>query len=697
MFNFGQVSAQFNGWEQLPGPFGGNISCATQQGSSWYIGTGTGVFKSMDEGENWQRLAWTPQNQPVTSIVIQTGEIIVSTAGVLLQPNIIDKTSAFVYRSTDEGQTWSVDTIHELQHYSSFNLKVFRHRSVLIASDVNLVAGGSGQLLRSADDGQNWEDATNGAYFEYFDFNDSLLLGDEGLLDIQYSRNGGLSWQNLSAPPGSFWGSYSLGQGNTIFYFGDLEPSYRTTNFGASWQIINIPNGFYQISHCKALPNGKLAAMLDYSDLDNMIFISGNNGLSWQKYGGNPIALAVDIVANGTVYGVATSQGFYKNFSTGNFFNPSNNGITAADVSSQLIHEGLFWAASAEGLYRSWDGGDTWISSFPQSALTHSRDIQLKGDTICAITSTNFFYSTDNGDSWQNPYVSGGWGQEGPFDQANRMAIDGNMVLVGAYDQYLSTDFGANWIFNTMSWNGSGVLAVNGIYFATHFSNGIMRSNAQGNSWQVVHPGVTGKGRLYYLNGKVFACMEYFGLRYSADLGNTWSQATGFPIHGLFNYVNPVKAMAANDTTLFVAIDYAGIFQSKDGAASWTLVSADLPNLRFNDLILENGILYAACSDGGIWKYDLTTVGTYSPATLQTLPIWPNPVGHQGAQTSCPDNKETPIKIMVYNIQGEAVISQSVCCNGGYLPLPLEGLIPGLYRLVMVTKEGTQVGSFVKK
>ncbi len=688
-FSLCHIHAQPNQWQQLPGPFGGSINCATQLNSTWYIGTGSGVFSSSNEGESWQRLNWTPQSQIVTSILLQPDETIVATTTVDLTEYSTDYWLGLIYRSTDQGQSWSVDTIKSDFSYGPNNIKIFRQRGALFAWDSNL-------LMRSDDNGNTWEDVMGpNLNFEYFDFNDSLIIGDDGFSEGQYTRDGGNTWLPITAPAGAVFGSYTLGIGNTIFYFDSFDPSYRTTNFGNSWQSLGTPFGYAEIAACKMLPGGKLAALVSYPFADEMIYTSNNDGLNWQKYDGSPAALPLDVVANGNMLGVATANGFYKNYNNGNFLNPSNTGITASDIKSQLLHKGQFLAGSADGLWRSFDNGVNWFSTFPQSQLVGTKDVQAKGDTLCAITDGNFFYSIDNGDSWVNPYVSGGapWGV--PFDEPYHFAYDGDHLLVSGSDLYTSADFGENWDTYTDYPRSSGVVVAEGKYFAIAFWDGILRSNDQGTTWEVVKDAILGEGRMYYIHEKVFACVEH-GLARSSNLGNSWTIPSGIPTHGTFNYPLPVTAMAANDTVIFAGVNYAGIYQSKDDGASWTLFSADMPNLRFNDLVLENGVLYAACTGGGIWKYSLKSSGTHSPVAEQSLFIWPNPAGEQGIQIPCSGDSESGAQITVYDALGRLVFSQRTQCTDNKVQLSLGDLPPGIYRLVETTAEQVLVGSFVR-
>ena len=114
--------------------------------------------------------------------------------------------------------------------------------------------------------------------------------------------------------------------------------------------------------------------------------------------------------------------------------------------------EGTLFAGTAEGgIFRSTDSGATWVPASEglriyQDSMFHIfPDISAlaqKGNTLYAGTSGDLFYSTNNGDSWQQlTHFQRDWGISG-------VAIVGDTVYIGRREQesiFFSNDDGKSW------------------------------------------------------------------------------------------------------------------------------------------------------------------------------------------------------------------------------------------------------------
>lgn len=684
------IRAQSINWEQLPGPFGGRISDAAQVGNIWYLGTGSGVFKSTDAGENWTRLYWVPQHESVVGLDIRPGEILVgTTAPDFLSSDPSYEKITLLHRSTDEGQNWTIDTIEDNSTYLEDVTQVFRQRNYLFAC-------GYGFLLRSGDNGHTWVTTPTSNYsIENIQHNDSILIGTSQFVGLRYSRNGGASWHDVPSPPSGFLStSAGLGKGSSVFAFNGVNQSYKSLNLGASWQLIGNLSG---IQASKEFANGDLAAWVKSPLSDKMLFTSSGGGLNWQGYDGSPYANPVDVLHNNdNTYGVATDNGFYKNIASGNFLNPSDAGITAANVKSLAIYGDQILAGSANGLWRSFDAGANWIPAFPQTQLAGTVRIKQTGNTLCALTDENFYYSTDGGDSWISPFINV-WSITHPFNggRSTDMAVEGDDILVtNENDLFISNDFGQSWTEN-YSFLTSGVLIVQGKYFVVSKNEGIFRSDDKGLTWTVVKGGNLGDGQFYVLNNTIFAAL-LSGVYFSTDLGQTWQSSTGLPTYGQQNHNLPVGAMIANDSVMYAGVQFAGIYQSKDGGMSWQLFSTNLPNPRFNDLLLKDNVLYAACVDGGIWTYNLAPVGTQTPERARAISVLPNPTRDGDIRISWSEKWSGALSVEVLDVLGHCAHSEITQFKDGNATLSVTGLNAGLYQIFTIYEGHVYTGKLVK-
>jgi photosystem II stability/assembly factor-like uncharacterized protein len=91
---FDLAQAQDIRWQQTNGPYGGDVKCFAQNGSTLFAGTdGGGVFRSTDNGTTWQKIN---DNQLAQTSALAASHAIVF-AGIA---------GSEIFRSTNNGATW---------------------------------------------------------------------------------------------------------------------------------------------------------------------------------------------------------------------------------------------------------------------------------------------------------------------------------------------------------------------------------------------------------------------------------------------------------------------------------------------------------------------------------------------------------------------------------------------------------------
>lgn len=128
-------------WEPVKGPLAGQVlALAVDRNEVIFAGTNVGVARSVDNGDSWE---FDLPGRAVLALAINdAGHIFAGTIG------------RGVYRSTDQGETWS-----EVNNGLTMPLVL----ALIINSDQHLFAGTYfGGVFRSTDNGDSWEETNIG-------------------------------------------------------------------------------------------------------------------------------------------------------------------------------------------------------------------------------------------------------------------------------------------------------------------------------------------------------------------------------------------------------------------------------------------------------------------------------------------------------------------------------------------------------
>jgi len=188
------------------------------------------------------------------------------------------------------------------------------------------------------------------------------------------------------------------------------------------------------------------------------------------------------VAATGTLYGKNEERGVYRSNNAGNSWekvlyvndstavidvvlNPSNTDILFAATWERIRYPwGRIYGGESSGVYRSMDGGDTWLKlgnglpvSDSQTGRIGLAIAESNPSTVYASYTTNastnefsgLYKSTDNGDTWNlvayndisDVNATFGW----YFGNLRVHPTNANEVYVLGQQLYRTTDGGANW------------------------------------------------------------------------------------------------------------------------------------------------------------------------------------------------------------------------------------------------------------
>ena len=544
-------------WQHLNGPMGGIIGDIAIN-SKGYIYAGayafatgyTGLYKSVDNGETWQKIPTQFDDFEVYAIYLtQADHIFVGT-----------NHQGRIYRSLDDGQTWE----NTNNGYNSGECWAFGEdqQGNLFAGD-----GEFGGVFKSSDYGTSWSwvadlfpltfaSAANGiiycgSFLGLFASRDqgetwaqnnllanipvsTILLDNNNVIyagtgyhnngdGVYFSSDGGLTWTQLGLDDKVVLSLAFDLQGN--LYAGTLSDGlYMTPDKGKTWQ--QYTSGLYRKQVFRLKLNRRDHIFIGSEN--EGVFRSTDSGQNFQQVG-LPTSKVNNLVFSGdSLILVATPSGVqgYHRFS-GEWKNLGLQEVEAVAIGPAAE---LYAATFREGLYRSTDLGQTWTQTrLTENQLFSIYNVKVLHDgTVLAATENRLQRSTDHGETWSTLLPKHGYFYRG-------MAIDSDHdIWVGAFGArnsvvYKSTNEGATFdsVFCCFGWvdqNGIATAAQN-IFLVDPLGGadfgGIHRSTDDGLSWEKIS-----SERAWSIHadkdGRVYAGGLYH-LLFSSDNGKNWT------------------------------------------------------------------------------------------------------------------------------------------------------------------------------
>ena len=317
--------------------------------------------------------------------------------------------------------------------------------------------------------------------------------------------------------------------------------------------------------------------------------------------------------------------------------------------------EGTLFAGTEVGIFRSTDGGETWVSAskglrvYENNRLPSISTLTQKGNTLYAGTGGSLFSSTNGGDSWQqlthlqrgrrisgvaiigDTLYTGGFFQESVFFSDDNgkswMQIDSGLTGQGGASLFASgtTLFaqmrghvfrlkaGENswtkliikypWTKTTVGSDVTKFAVSDEIICAATTDGGLFRSTDMGDSWQSIKPQAMQHfyGELAVMGNTVF-CIDPGSadgrVFRSNDAGDSWTMfntnLTDQTIYSIATLSEKTFYVGTND----------GVFRSTDGGESWTKINTGIVNTHNEILVSFGDALYTVTHDGIVKSAD---------------------------------------------------------------------------------------------
>ena len=435
---------------------------------------------------------------------------------------------------------------------------------------------------------------------------------------------------------------------------------YRTEDGGETWTQVVEPRGetigetFSAIELCPSDPS------IAYAGSNATIYRSADAGLTWEMVSGGlngrgppgvPTGWPIDLQCDPR----DPDRLFANNYGGGNFLSEdggrtwqnASTGYTGAlmrDVAVDPLNPARVYGAGRSGIWRSDDGGTTWIgvrfrtSDFPlgDDWLAIESDPSQPGRMLGAPG--NWVVETTNeGNTWQLLWPTLINGEPSiilteaivdlAFAPSDPTRIYAGLLEPGCDEWHepctigrgglaVSSDGGASWtLVNHDSIRGIPVfnLAVdpreaNVVYAGTEI--GLLKSIDGGQTWTPVNdlPGTTRVRAIAVspsTSPRVLAGVDGLGVYVSEDGGQTWQAGiAGLEPNGS---LHDIVVDPTSPQTIYASDHLSGAYRSTDGGLTWERINNGLLNRAGMGLAIsaDGQHLYMATDGGGVFRLDL--------------------------------------------------------------------------------------------
>lgn len=311
----------------------------TGQNGDIYIGTARGVFRSRNNGMNWQDTGL--RYEYINTLTIgPNGEVFAGT-GRFGQ-------NGGVFRSDNNGETWE-----------SIGLTDTDVITLKFSPVGRLFAGTSSQGLLFSDDGTNWQSNNN-------------FFTNSYISDLEIASDG-------------------------VIYIGTHDGLFRSYDNGENWQDISFGLADVNVKTHVLTHDGLLYLGTDYG-----VFVSDDKGLHWKLSSlglWDRGVQALIIGRDGRLYAGLSANGICYSDNNGSSWEKIPNGSFSAK-SLAWGSEDQLYVGSDYGILRLNKSQTEWSATSSDFNNVTAMAVDTKG-ILCAKAESSIFCTSDSGKNWQ--------------------------------------------------------------------------------------------------------------------------------------------------------------------------------------------------------------------------------------------------------------------------------------------------------
>ena len=507
-------------------------------------------------------------------------------------------------------------------------------------------AGTLGAFYRSLDGGASWafqdDDGVSPVQPTVDAANPFLVYAQ--LASAVRSRDGGGNWEVLKVPGAPIRQLVAHPRIARTVFAATAGRIFQSTDAGSHWKALRgagLPNGFdpFRLVVDPVSPRRMYLLTQEENFEKWFLFKSLDGGFSWQAMDssfippGNFVVALITHPRSSRILFAAVNHIVFKSTDGGASWK-STLARHDAFMQGLLIPPGqpnVVYAPTGNGLFRSLDGGATWRRSEGLSASSHFRQLALSGSRLVASISApdrreGVYRSEDGGLSW----IFSSRGLTSLDVTAVDFGAPGTVWAVASTFLFRTTDDGLSWSRirpDRTTTLGPAAIAVapsdRSNVFVLYTDGAVWRSHDAGRTWEAA-----GNAGLWTADlaidpqtpSTLYASGVVAGnggggigtIAKSTDGGATW---TALPVERVF--YDDVDIAPSSPSTLYAAGHLENskpvLQRSTDGGATWTRLSFDgqgtnRATLAVDPLVattlytFDQGYLYRSADGGATWS-----------------------------------------------------------------------------------------------
>ena len=390
------------------------LSFAVDSSNNIFCGTFIGLYKSTDDGLNWNQVGFN--NIPINAIIINDINGVFCGTGYY-------STGQGVFYSSDSGSTW---TNIGLSDKIVLSLAFTSYGSLLAGTSIDGV-------FETTDMGNNWVQHNTGLFNKQVfrlkvNSSDDIFVGSE-YEGVFRSTNSGNNFEQVGLP---ISGVYNIDfMGDSLIVAGTVSGVQKYNRFTKKWENI----GQQAVLAVETDEEGNILAATNGGGL----FHSTDLGKTWINICQTPYILNVKKI-NETIL-AATDAGLIRSTNNGVTweYTPVRSGVDRNAI--QVNNNGDIWTTGFRKLYKSSDYGITFDSTETINfSIVTLNNLYVDADLIFlgeGLIGRGIHYSTDYGITWKNK-----------FQHRGTISVNGNnnyIMYSSNKDILFTLDKGVSW------------------------------------------------------------------------------------------------------------------------------------------------------------------------------------------------------------------------------------------------------------